>query len=110
MNNKNNHFVIYAETINFKIGSFIKIPPNTTDNAFVIHTEIENNSLFGIVTMIRDNGSLEGTLLNGNADYEEPSLMAVSPYSTNENINFMWSHNQTTNIDIKTLYPELMLM
>ncbi len=102
-------FVIYAETEKFRVGSFIEICPDDIEK-YTIHTEIKDNMIFGIVTNIRNNGSLEGKLINGDTNFDEVVMGGLNPYQTKDRIHFMWTKNELSKINIKKLYPELMLV
>ena len=104
------NFVIYAETEKFKVGDFIVIDMFKYTDKVTIHTHISNHDLYGIVTEIRENKSLTGKLLNGSTNLGGPSLSQMGPYQTSENIHFMWTPNNITDIDIKSKYPELLLI
>lgn len=108
-------FVIYGDD-DYKENDVIEI--YTSEEKYIkIHTEIENNLysgiLYGIVTKVRDNKSVEGYLVNGIAIYPQPILTNMGPYTVGNKTNFMWASNSKSKITkefLKEKYPEAFLI
>jgi hypothetical protein len=109
----NRSFTIYTKHLYYNIGDIIEISLDKCyEKNINFSMKIKNSILFGVIGDIRNNGSVEGTLLNGGVELGPPTLKTMGePYTSPKGDTcFMWSKNKKSDIDIKLLYPELLLV
>ena len=95
------NFTSYVREGNYKLGDIFYLNKEFTDLGRVeisVNPYEEDNIVYCQITLINNNKSISGTILNADVIFNELHLSLTNPYTSNEYSHFMWSAQDHINI------------